>query len=343
MKPVNQRIIDAIIQKANHLCPQSLALIGIYGSVATGDTHEKSDLDLMILINDARGKQLAQTFVLNDIGIGYDIYCTDWEMLESDAQCNHAHLSKLLDSKLIFVNDQAAPLRLEKLQKKALATLSSDERFEKARNAYCAAKGRYADCYLTESLSDVRIQAAGVIQALLDCVMLYHGMYFKKGVKRTFDEIAALNLPFDMKKLVLDIIRADTISNLRLAVTALMLAVKNTMVFSVDRAAPSEANLSGTYEEIYSNWKNKMVEAAENNDLYSSFINMVSFQYMLQEVEESVKIEPLDIIKDFTPDDLYMNAYVFDSMLECYLKEYKKAGIRPKVYADVEEFVADYL
>ena len=50
----NQKIIDAVVKKANTVCPGALALIGIYGSFMTGDFHEKSDLDLLILINDDR-------------------------------------------------------------------------------------------------------------------------------------------------------------------------------------------------------------------------------------------------------------------------------------------------
>ena len=60
MDIVNQKIIQAIIEKANKVCPDSLALIGIYGSVATADTHEKSDLDLLILIEDEKGYKLAK-------------------------------------------------------------------------------------------------------------------------------------------------------------------------------------------------------------------------------------------------------------------------------------------
>ena len=48
----NQKIIDAVVKKANIVCPGALALIGIYGSFMTGGFHEKSDLDLLILIND---------------------------------------------------------------------------------------------------------------------------------------------------------------------------------------------------------------------------------------------------------------------------------------------------
>ena len=40
MDSVNQKIIDAVISKAEKVCPDSLALIGIYGSVATGDAYE---------------------------------------------------------------------------------------------------------------------------------------------------------------------------------------------------------------------------------------------------------------------------------------------------------------
>ena len=45
MNTVNRKIINAIIEKAESMYPDSLALIGVYGSVATGDDYAKSDLD----------------------------------------------------------------------------------------------------------------------------------------------------------------------------------------------------------------------------------------------------------------------------------------------------------
>lgn len=77
MNNINQKIIDAVIAKAEKICPNSLALIGIYGSVATGDVYTKSDLDLMILIKDNDGWKLGTGFILEDSKIGYDIYCTN--------------------------------------------------------------------------------------------------------------------------------------------------------------------------------------------------------------------------------------------------------------------------
>ena len=41
MNMINKKIIDAVIAKAEKVCPDSLVLIGVYGSVATGDCYEK--------------------------------------------------------------------------------------------------------------------------------------------------------------------------------------------------------------------------------------------------------------------------------------------------------------
>lgn len=74
----NQKVIEAVIKKANTACPGALALIGINGSFMTGDYYEKSDLDLLIVIHDDRGWQLGCTFIQDDLQIGHDIYCVTW-------------------------------------------------------------------------------------------------------------------------------------------------------------------------------------------------------------------------------------------------------------------------
>lgn len=343
MNEIDKKIIDAISKKAEMVCPDSLALIGLYGSVATGDTHEKSDLDLMILINDEQGWQLAETFILNDIGIGYDIYCTNWEMLEEDAKCNHAHLSKLLDSSLVYIKDQSAVQRLEGLKKKAADLLASDERYEKAQAAFDNAKKMYADCFLTDSASQIRTNAGAVIYSLLDAVMLYHGKYFRKGVKRTFEELESLNIPFDLEENVMDIIRAQTAVEIRNRLTDLMKSTQTFLLFPHEKAAPNQDNISGTYEEMFSNWRNKMQEAADREDLFSSFMNMVSFQFMIHEIAEDIAVDEFEIMSSFDPHHLEKNIEAFDNALGRYLEEYRKVGIQPKCFSDVNDFLVNYL
>ena len=94
LKERNQKIIDAVIRKANRVCPGSLSLIGINGSFMTGDYCEKSDLDLLIVIRDDRGWQLGCAFIQDDLQVGHDIYCTTWERLQCDAGYEHPNISK---------------------------------------------------------------------------------------------------------------------------------------------------------------------------------------------------------------------------------------------------------
>lgn len=242
MNYINKTIIDAVIKKADALCPDSLALIGVYGSVATGDEHEKSDLDLMILINDENGWVLAEGFILDDVDVGYDIYCTSWDMLERDAQCNHAQLSKLFDSMVVYCRDQSALKKLDEMKRKAAEILASDKRYDKADNAYCEAKKMFAESYFTESLSKVRSCAGAVIKFIEDAVMLYNGQYFRKGTKRAFDELRQLKLPFDLETIIIDIIQVETVEKIRERLKELLVLTQEYLQVPKKKELPSAAN-----------------------------------------------------------------------------------------------------
>ena len=342
MNHINKTIIDAVIKKADALCPASLALIGVYGSAASGDEHEKSDLDLMILINDENGRVLAEGFILDDIDVGYDLYCSSWEGLEDDARCSRAHLSRLLDSRIVYCKDKSALKRLDGIKRKAAQLLASDKRYDKADNAYCEAKKMFAESYLTGSLSKVRSCAGAAIGFIEDAVMLYNGQYFRRGTKRTFDELKQLKLPFDLEALIIDIITAETVEGIRAGLTKLLVLTGEYLLVPKERELPSAANLRGTYEEMYSNWKNKMSEAADREDVYSSFMNLLSLQYMVHEISEGIAVDDIEIMDQFDPQNLEENARVFDRALSSFLAEYEKAGMRPKRYGCVEEFAEDY-
>jgi hypothetical protein len=342
MDITKQKIINAIIKKANKVCPESLALIGIYGSVATGDVYEKSDLDLLILIQNDEGWKLGAGFILDDKEVGYDIYCTNWNGLRYDAECHHAHISKLMDSQIVYVNDQEAYQELLQLRRQAKKFLESEERFQRVNELVNKAKTSYANACLYDELGQVRLEAFGVIHYLLDAVMLYHGRYFKRGVKRTFEELATLPLDDMFTDTIRKIVASKDIFELRELLKILILyAVSHTR-----REKPkSEAsdNLAGTYEEMYSNWRNKVEEAAENDDAFASFANMCNLHLMFKEISEEVEIGTFDIMDAYSSDSLEDNIRTFDGYLQKYEEVYVRAGINVKRFADVDEFVAYYL
>ena len=342
MDLVNQKIIQAVIEKAEQVCSESLALIGIYGSVATADTYEKSDLDLLILIENEEGWKLGTGFILDDHNVGYDIYCTHWDGLRYDAECHHAHLSKLMDSQIVYIKNRQAYHQLCQLRTQVARFLESEDRFKCVDELIDKAKICYANACLSEALGRVRLEASGVISYLLDAIMLYHGTYFRRGVKRTFEELAALPLDDRFVHTIQKVVVSKEVSELRNLLKGLILYAGSHVQRKSMKSAPSEA-LSGTYEEMYSNWRNKVEAAAINNDPFASFMNMCSLQYMLLEIAGSVEIGSFDIMDVYDPDTLENNTEVFDRYLQKYEQVYQQAGIEVRRFADVDAFVAHYL
>ncbi|MCL2014629.1 MAG: nucleotidyltransferase domain-containing protein, partial [Defluviitaleaceae bacterium] len=87
----NQKVIDMVIERAKRDFPNDIALIGLTGSFATNDFHEKSDLDLIIVNSTDKGWEISLLFILD--GVGYDIYCTPWTNLEKKAELDDTGVS----------------------------------------------------------------------------------------------------------------------------------------------------------------------------------------------------------------------------------------------------------
>ena len=334
MTATNQKIISAILQKCEKYCPGAIDLLGVYGSAATGDTHPKSDLDLLIVCEGESTRIIADAFILDDLDVGYDIYCTPWSRLEYDAKCTHANLAKLLDSKIVWSKNDEALAKLKKLQNAALSRLQSNERYSCAASAFDIAKGYFADCILEESFSRCRAIAAACIASCLDALMLSKGKYFKLGVRRNFSE---LGFDEEQKNSVLNVICVKDANALKNALCALIRTVKTEITPSLHERKP----VPGAYEEMYSNWKNKMSLAASENDVYSSFMNMAAFQYMLNGFSPADRTP--DAMAGFDPSDLEASAESFDRALEEYRILCEEVGITPRRFANVDEFLSDYL
>lgn len=342
MNNVNQQIINAVIEKAEKVCPDSLAFIGIYGSVVTGDEYEKSDLDLLILIQDDGGRQLGTGFILDDNKVGYDIYCTNWNGLRYDAACHHAQISKLMDSQIVYIKDQEAYDELCKLREQTKLFLASGERFQRVNELVDKAKISYANTYLHEELGQVRLDAFGVMCSLMDAIMLFHGRYFKRGTKRMLEELVALPIEKVFVDDLKSVASSKDVLELRALSKSLLLYAEGHLKQEKDKEEPSES-LSGTYEEMYSNWRNKIEEAAKQNNIFTSFMNMCNLHYMFVEISSEVAIGTYSIMEKYNPDCLEKNVSLFDACLQKYEAVYKTAGIAIKRFQGVDEFVADYL
>ena len=348
----NQMIIDAIIQKAQRLCPGSLALIGLYGSFATGKAHEKSDLDLLVLINDPQGFQLGRAFIQDDLMVGHDIYCTTWDSLEQDAEYTHPNISKLMDSKIVYCADPAYRKRLDALRQKVRNILESPlskADFQKAEQLLREAEHCYGAALAAEELSEVRMQSGGTIYYLENALAMLNKTYFHLGTRHTCRELERLPLrPAGFTELIEAVLSAETRQDILAHLTRLLEETVRTFrkaecSLPVSQAAATAGNLCGTYEEMFSNWRCKLHTAALSGDRYLAFMSLVSMQAMLENIHSDVDIGHYDALSCYDPKDLAGTAAAFDHLLDRYLTEYEKAGISANRYPDIDTFLVDYL
>ena len=347
-----EKIIDAVIRKEQSVCPGAIALIGIYGSFQTGDIHPLSDLDLLILINDDRGRQLGKAFIQEDRGVGHDIYCTSWESLRRDAAYEHPHISKLMDSRIVYCADEKYRSELETLReqvRKKLAEPVGEEDYRKAEREMKEARLCYADAMIAEELNKVRRNAGGALYFAENALALLNKTYFRKGVSRRYEELNAMEKkPANLCGLIENVLAATAAESLKEHLTRLMKGLEACFRQSREELPrekkPAGADtLAGTYEEMFSNWHGKMVQAAEKGDRHLAFMSLESLNEMLNDISIEADVGTYDVLSIYDPGDLRKTAEGFDRILGQYLGEYEKAGLRPARYADVDSFVSSYL
>ena len=348
----NQKIIDAVLKKERALCPGAVALIGIYGSFQTGDVHRLSDLDLMILINDERGRQLGAAFIQEDLGVGHDIYCTDWESLRRDAAYEDPNIAKLMDARIVYCADEKYLSELEALRgqvRQKLAEPFGEADLLKAEAVLKDALHCFALAMTEDDLTRVRKQAGGVLYYAENAVAMLNKRYFRKGVRRRYEELNAMTKrPEELCGMIEGILSAGTVPVLKDRLTGLVKELtacfeRERQAVRPERRPADEESLRGTYEEMFSNWHGKMRMAAEIGDRHLAFMSLSSLDAMLSDIRSGVDIGPLDAVSIYDPEDLKKTAAGFDAVLRAYLREYGRAGMRLAVYPDLDAFLAAYL
>ncbi|MDE7186902.1 MAG: hypothetical protein K2O13_05275, partial [Lachnospiraceae bacterium] len=295
--------------------------------------------------------QLGCAFIQDDLQVGHDIYCTTWEQLQNDAGYEHPNISKLMDAKIVYCADEKYRERLDALRQKARDIMSapfSEEDYAKAEKLLKEAEHGYTMAMLSERKPEVRDGAGNVIYYVENAVAMLNKQYFHYGVKHAREELNAMqNRPEKLCDMIDDVISASSAEGIKERLTMLM--KETTAVFRQVKATVAGQKKSvtsdaliGTYEEMYSNWRNKMYEAAETGNRHLAFMSLISAQAMFSEMSSEADIGRYDVLSGYDPQDLHKTAKAYDDILREYLKEYEKAGIQVKRYSDMDAFVQAY-
>jgi hypothetical protein len=349
LKDRNDRMIAAIIKKAGLVCPDSLALIGIAGSFQSGDIHERSDLDLCIVINDEDGWKIASCFILEEVG--HDLYCTRWKKLETMSQYLDPHVTKLLELDIVYCADDAYLERYMTLRKKVQDRLNSPFSIEDAKNVQGHlenAMKEYASTMLSDTATECKYASAKMLVSLEYVMYIANKSYIKRGIRRIPEEIKAMKiLPKNFLQNYHELITARTVEEIKSYSTNLMNTSKAFVSELTARVNAKKEitpeSIEGTYEEIVSTWRNKMYLAAHTDDAYLALMTMASCQGFYDEFSTEYNIDRVRLFEGFRIDDLSGFAELFDAAMEHFRCLYTQLGEPIRSYPTIEAFEKAYL
>ncbi|AZN41406.1 nucleotidyltransferase domain-containing protein [Paenibacillus albus] len=346
----NERLIHMVIERARRDFPEDIAIIGLTGSMSTGDFHEMSDLDLIIINNTDRAWEISDCFILDDVG--YDIYCTPWDTrIQAQASLESPGVSSLTELKILY---HASTQDLEKFnafRQKALDALASPigaDCLERAKKWIDIAKQEYSAAMLADDIGSVRHASAGVIYNLVNALVSMNNTCIKRGIKRYLEEIRSYRfIPDNLESLYMSVIEAKTIEEIRDASLNILRSVTrlhNEMCDNfIVKPTPTFDNLKGTYEELWCNCRNKIINSVDTNDTSYAFLAALGAQEYLDEMTAVKGTPKFDLMQYFDASDLQVMKEKFLQVMDEYHKEYVKVGRKVESFATFEQLYAQFM
>ena len=345
----NQKLINMVIERAKRDFPDEIALIGLTGSFSINDFYEKSDLDLIIVINTDAGWKIGDCFIFDDVG--YDIYCTPWEKLEEVTRLETSYASHLVELQILYVADEKHLARFNDLKEKALETLAQpvgENAIRRAEKYINLAKKAYADTIISNKIGCVRYASSELVSHVINGIVILNNTYIKRGMKRYLEDLAAYKyLPENFEKLYMAIVVAKTVDELRQASIAFLQSFNELYERMEDelipKTTPTMENLKGSYEELWSNIRNKVIESTTIDDKSYAFLVANSVQNHFDEMINYCGTPKFDLMKYFDADNLDTFREKFLEVMNKYRMEYDKVGLEVRKFDDFETLYESYM
>lgn len=345
-----QRMTNILIERVKRDFKQDIAIIGLSGSFANGDFHEHSDIDFVIINETTRGADIARSFILGDIG--YDFYCSSWDWrLEQQASLQTPHIASLVDMQLLYCAKPAYLERFSALRQRALDELSKPigpDCLARAKQHLEQAKLQYAETQLNDSLGAVRQASCGVLEESLYALASLNNTYYKKGIKRYAKEIRSFRyVPMQFEERYMQVVMARNPVEIREA-TGLLLKgltslLEDMLLSHTVRPVPSPELLRGTYEELWSNYRHKLLNSVKDGDPAAALLAATGAQQFLDEMSRSRGTKTIDIMQYYQAEELAFFQQRFLEAMDEYLAEYHQLQIEVERYESFEQLYATFM
>jgi len=235
----------------------------------------------------------------------------------------------------------------KKVQDRLNAPSSNEDAINVQRHLENAMK-EYAIITLDEHAAEGKYASAKMLVSIEYAMYLANKTYIKRGIRRIPEEIMAMKLlPKDFLQDYHEVITAHTVEEIKSCSTKLMNTSKAFVSELTSRVVTKKEitpeSIEGTYEEIVSNWRNKMHYAARTGDAYLSLMTMASCQEFYDEFATEYNIDRVRLYEGFQIDDLFRSAEQFDAAMEHIRCLHTQVGEPIRSYSSIEAFEKAYL
>ena len=338
----NKSIIEEVIKKIERTCPNAVDMVAISGSFASGDYNEKSDLDLVIISNNEEADKISTGFIMNDIG--YVIYTRRWDDIKNISRYENPYVAELKQSDIVYTRNNDAMEKYKELQANLNDNMNNEKIVkENVSKNFSKILGNYNDILNCENISNAYKILGDFMFNLENVIYLLNGKYVEHGTKNIPVEIVKMkNIPRDVVSKYLKLPECTSINEI---IEKMFEIEKSLETFLKDKNIKVDyeeeqqqikekkelksENLTGSFEELYSNYYNKLKTSYNENNRYLSFRTMVDAQKFYDEYSEKYEMEPIDLIGNYDPNNLEGNYRSFVSSLQVW------KGLYDSFYKDV--------
>ena len=173
-------VLDAILAAVKEAYADDIALMIVYGSAVNGTADEKSDLDILFIPKTWAGRNLGKTFILD--GIGYDIWCAEWDTLRNMMYWKDMRVAILADSEPVYTASEEDRRTYETMRDNARRRTEhplSAHDYHPALEFVSKAKLHFGELCLGETAA-----TGGILMELVNAVCFVNRRYLKYGAKK---------------------------------------------------------------------------------------------------------------------------------------------------------------
>ena len=314
MKTTQDRVVDWIRGRAEREFAQDVALVLLYGSYVNQTSHRLSDVDCYFIPATDRGYAMAKTFIVD--GVGYDVFPMGWDRVGRIADLQEPLSPLVGDARILYARSPSDVARFEMLKERMLARLADRAyRHGIAIDRLRRAAERLDDASASLDLHTARKHAGACLLHLADAIVLDGGTYFHRGLKRHFEDLAALpDLPagflenYDAAVRAKNTLDLDIFLQSALNATARFLGAPVPKVRPISQeqhvpAIPDPDELVSFYEELLSSI-NKIRVNAEQGEWRMAFVNGCNLAREIDGVCREFGFPPLPFLDAYDAADL---------------------------------------